>query len=250
MGNYIDHDDVYDAGVPKTVPSDRIDSRILKWEAVVEQLCGQVFRTLTPGELTFDGNNAQILHFNMPLIAVTSVKINGEDTALDADDYTAYTGTSRPQDDRKNPRIKLTPVRGSIFRTSPGIFVKGLEQKITATWGFLDGGSAPQPVLDVLTQLVILDIDGYYDRFTEGASTSFAGLTNAIRRERTDGHEIEYAGDAERAVSAIPGWSMIPSELAEILALYRSPLTMGAPEPIKFIADPGVAYQTISVIAF
>jgi hypothetical protein len=240
MGNYVTAAEVKLEGVPASVPDAKINSRIDKWENIVEKLTGNIFRELTPGELTFDGNNGAILHFNLPLISVTSVKINGETTALDSDEYRAFTGIQKPQDDRGNPKIKLTPIRASVWRSSPSMFVKGLDQLITATWGYVDAdpdnpGSyiTPIPVKDAIIQLVILDLDSYFEAAEDGASGK--PLTS-VRREKTDGHEIEYMEYEDPKLR----WQMMPASIAEVLWIYRKPWTIEAPEPVRFLSDPGI----------
>jgi hypothetical protein len=233
MGNYVTADDIKAEGAPSSATDARINARIVKWEAIVERLTRQVFRVVDPGELTFDGNNSSILHFSLPLIEVTALKINGETTALDTDEYRAFIGREEPQDDRKNPKIKLTPVTDTVWRTRPWMFVKGLDQKITAKWGYVeaDDDSTPPAIIEVIKELVVLDLDNYFDK--EGQPPSIT----AKKRERTDGHEIEWMETAnnQRAV-----WTMIPRHLAEILAAYRAPFKIASPEPLLYVRDPGI----------
>lgn len=228
MGNYVSVADVRLEGVPDSVSNARIESRIAKWEAIVEKVTRNVFRVLTPGELIFDGSNSDILHFDIPLVEVTSVIINEEETELDSDEYRAYTGKSQPQDDRTNPKIILTGNRtNSLFRRTHGMFYKGLDQAITASWGYVDDdpdnpGSyiTPPPIVQVLTELVALDLDGYFESDPSGKALS------SIRRERTDGHELEYQIIEDTKVI----WNFIPRSIADILSLYRSPWIIDAPD--------------------
>lgn len=231
MGNYVTAADVKKEGI--SASNDVINRRITKWEAIIEKLTGQVFRIISPGELEFDGNNSRYLHFNLPLVEVTQLRINGEDTAAAADEFRAYTGRSVPQDDRQNPKIELTPIRRNIYRAFPGIFVKGREQYITATWGYVEpDDSTPQPIIDVVTELVVLDIDSYFEK------AGVAQPATSVRRERTDGHEIEY----QQMEDAKAVWTMLPAHITEILSLYRSPLKIAAPEPIRWYYDTGIDY--------
>ena len=231
MGNYITSSEVIAEGAPSGTPVGVIDSRIVKWEALVEKITGNIFRILTPGELTFDGNNSGILHFNLPLITVSSVKVNGDSTALDTDEYRAFTGRMPPQDNRQNPKIRLTPISGTIYRTQPSMFVKGLDQLITSTWGYVEADdSTPRPIVDALLRLVLLDLDNY---FTQGSSTK---AVTPKKREKTDGHELEWM----ELVDLRTAWSILPQDVAEILAIYRSPWVIAAPEPQKFFVDPGI----------
>lgn len=234
MGYYVDVADVKAEGVPSEVSNATIIRRITKWEAIVERITRNIFRQIEPGELTFDGNNSRMLHFSLPLIEVTSLKINGDTVALDADDYRAYTSRGPFQDDRWNPKIELTPIRNNIWRSHPGMFVKGLEQRITAKWGFLEADdTCPQPVKDAIVKLVVLDIDNYFDASAGGGGGS---AVTPMKRERTDGHEVEYMQMEDIKTM----WSMLPNDVAEILSMYRAPWKIAAPEPIRFIVDPGV----------
>lgn len=224
MGNYIQEADVRAESVPSTIGSAIITRRIAKWEAIVEQITRNIFRVISPGELTFDGNDSDILHFNIPLVSVTSVIINEETTALPTTDYKSYTGNSPPRDDRKNPKIRLVPQRQSIFAKNRNLFIRGLDQKITATWGYVEtGGVTPQPIKDALVELVVLDLDGYFDRATTGGG--FIAAASPVRREKTDGHEIEY----QQLVDVKRMWTILPQTIAEILALYRAPWAITAP---------------------
>jgi hypothetical protein len=240
MGNYVTKEEVMAEGVPPETLGTTVDNRIWKWEAIVEKLTRNIFREISPGELTFDGNNSRLLHFSLPLRSVTSLKINGETTALAADEYRAFVGIQYPQDDRGNPKIELTPIRASVYRTTPGMFVKGLDQLLDATWGYVDEdpenpGSyvTPAPVKASIIELVIMDLDGYFEQAQGGGSSQ--PLT-AVRREKTDGHEIEYMESEKPTLR----WQMIPASIAEVLWLYRAPWEIAAPEPIRFLADPGV----------
>lgn len=232
-GEYVLVSEVRAEGLSDTPPSNtQIGNRIKKWEAIVEQWTGQIFRIITPGELIFDGNNGHILHFNLPLVVLTSLKLNDSTTALAATQFRAFVGRQKPQDDRKNPKIVLTPNRGSIFTGSEEIFVKGAEQAITATWGYVEpDNSTPQPIKDAIIQLVIRDFAGYFDQIFGGMT---AGPGVPTQREKTDDHEIEYA-DMSMNVQADRLGSLIPRDIRAMLALYRRPLAIGAPEPQRFL---------------
>lgn len=250
MGNYVTTADLLAEGVPPGTPTAIMDARIYKWEAIVEKLTKNVFREISPGELTFDGNNSKILHFNLPLRSVTSLKINGESIALDTDEYRAFTGISLPQDDRGNPKIVLTPIRASVWRTTPGLFVKGLDQLLTAVWGYLDEDPAspgsyitPVAIKQAIIRLVILDLDSYFDQHMEGSSGK--PLT-AVRREKTDGHEVEFMEFEDPRLM----WQMIPADIADVLWMYRGPWNIQAPEPIRFLADPGIQVLDADVYGY
>jgi hypothetical protein len=80
-GNYVTVADIRAEGVTQATADDnRVGARIAKWEGLVERITRNVFRELDPGPITFDGNNDRMLHFNLALVEVTDVKINGETT--------------------------------------------------------------------------------------------------------------------------------------------------------------------------
>ena len=240
MGNYVTATEVKAEGAPPEYSDSRINARIVKWEEIVEMITGQVFREVTPGELAFDGNNSFILHFNLPLITVTSVKVNGEETALDATEYTAFTGRAKPQDDRRNPKIKLKNVRESVYESlRVAKFLKGYDQLIDATWGFLDeNGATPAPIKAAVIELVLYDLHDYFD------SQTSAAILSSLKREKTDDHEVEY----QPVQDAKTLWSFIPKDIQDVLALYRRPWKISAPQRIMY--PEGAIIETISVGAW
>lgn len=227
MGVYVTASEVTAEGATASVA--RIDNRILKWEAIVEQLTGNIFRKVSPGALVFDGNDARLMHFNLPIVAVNSIKINGQTTALDSTEYRAYTGNAPPQDHRRNPKIELTPLRSSIYATFNSVFVRGLDQVIDADWGFVDPGDVTPPAIKAaIIQLVMYDLDDYFAQSSGGGSSTAVA---SKRREKTDGHEIEWQQTEAVAVT----WSMLPADVSDILALYRRPIRIASPMAHRFL---------------
>jgi len=227
MGNYASVADVHAEGVPAAVDDAKIERRIVKWEAIVEKVTKNIFRVLTPGELVFDGTDSHRMHFGIPLVAVTEMKINGETTAIPTTEFRAFTGKAQPQDDRKNPKIELRPNDpSSIFSSSRFVFRKGLDQLITATWGYVDEltptvFTTPTAIRDSVVQLVIFDLDDYFDRFRDYSGPALAPK----QRERTDDHEIEWAD-----ITVDITWGMIPQEIRDVLALFRAPIKVSIPK--------------------
>ena len=232
-GNYVLVSEVRAEGLSDNPPTNnQIGSRIKKWEEIVERWTGNIFREISPGELTFDGNNSYILHFNLPIVSLTELKINGSDTALPTTDYRVFDGRQKPQDNRFNPKVVLQPISSSIFTGGGQLFVKGADQKVTASWGFLDAdGNTPQSVKDCIIQLVIRDHKGYFDQIYNDAGPG-PGLPT--QRERTDDHEIEYA-DMSMNIQADRLGTLIPRDIRAVLAMFRRPLAIGAPEPRRFV---------------
>jgi len=225
MGNYVTTADLYAEGVPTTISSTLLERRIAKWEEIVEKLTGQLFRVVTPGEIIFDGNNTHLMHFNLPIIAVTSLKINGSTSTLLASEYRAHVGRVSPKDDRTNPKIELLGNQSTSIYTVSGssVFAKGADQAITATWGYLDENDAcPAPVKDAIIELIALDTDGYWDK---GQNAAGASVTPTVR-ERTDGHEIEY----QKTENIRMTWMMLPVTIQHTLAMYRKPWSIAVPD--------------------
>lgn len=237
MGNYVTVDDVRAEGIDSADYADAlVNRRILKWESIAETLTRNVFRVIEPGELVFDGNNTYRLHFNLALVEVTAVKINGDDTELDSAEYRAFTGKQKPQDHRGNPKIELLGASIPSGQSTPSpwsgggsIFKRGLDQKITAKWGHVDPdpdtpGSfiTPPAVKESIIALVIGDLRGYLDRYLKGA---IVPMGIPATRERTDDHEVQWS-HTETSVT----WSMIPNDIRDTLLMYRAPMAIDIAE--------------------
>ena len=236
MGVYITSSDVTAEGVTGFTAS-QIDRRIVKWEAIVERLTRNVFRVITPGELTFNGTNMKYLHFSIPIITVTSLKINSETIAIDPEEYRVYNGRIVPQDHRQNPKIELTGIRSQSIFVPKGrsIFAKGYDQKVTGTWGFVeaDGTSTPEAIKAALIELVIKDLEGYFDQITGQANLP---ILTAVRREKTDDHEIEYM-DGDKAKLLV---HFMPRDIYDLLMMYRAPMKVAVPDNRIFLNIPEI----------
>lgn len=243
MGNYVTVSDLRDEGVPVSYTDALLNKRITKWETVVEKITRNVFRVISPGELTFSGNDYRMLHFNIPIVSVSSLKINGDTNALDASLYRVYNGRDFPQDDRGNPKIELTSSSSSIFAPTRNVFAQGYTQKITATWGYVDddgagGYETPQLVKDIVMQLVMRDLSSYYASSISGGGAGV--VVSPIRRERTDGHEIEYQMTSNVATP----WGLIPKDLYDQIMLFRAPIAIGLPNPRDYV-QPSYGYHIV-----
>ena len=239
MGRYVEASDLFAEGVPSSINEALLEARILKWERIVEGITQNIFYVYDPGELIFDGSNMRYLHFNIPLVDVTSVKINGEDYELPTDQYRAYTGKQAPRDDRGNPKIELTDFRRSIFRRYTGMFAKGYDQKITARWGYVEEDPnnpgqfiTPPLIKQAVMQLVVRDLEGYWTAQSCGKAAPW--IMSPLKRERTDDHEVEYMQVEDVRAT----WMMLPRDVQDILALFRGPLRIGVPDHRRFIEIP------------
>lgn len=219
-GFYVLIQDVRDAGITVTQASDAVVlAAINLWEQYVERWTRNFFRQVNT-VVTFDGNNSRMLFMPIPMIAVNSLKVNSGAAALPATQFVAHIGRQAPKDDRWNPRIELRALT-SLTHTASGVFRKGLDQVVDGAWGFLESdGSTPQAIIRAVLKLVVEDIR------SGGAGGGTA--SGIIKREKTDDHEVEYSeagGSAARFT--------LPRDVVDLLAPYRAPFAIAAPEPIR-----------------
>lgn len=242
MGAYVSVDEVRAEGAPISYLDARIEARIAKWERIVERLTRNVFKVVDIGEITVDGNNYHVLHFNVPIVDVEYIKINNDTTELDADLYRVFNGKSSPADDRYNPRIELKRRNASIFSATRSMFAKGYDQVIKARWGYVDPDPllpntyiTPPQIKDAIIQCVLLDLDNYWTKGMGGGSSS---VTSPIKREKTDMHEIEY----QQTQAALITWSNLPKNIYDELMLFRAPIAIGIPDTRHFVETEGGFY--------
>ena len=193
-------------------------------------------RSLT---LELDGNSTDTLLLPIPIISVSSMRINDSAYVLDPSSYRVYNGRDLP-DDRQNPRIKLRRGDVNIF-SNPGppsrglVFRKGRQnQHITGVFGYTEAdGSTPDLIKRALTLLVVEKISNPV--LGPPVGDPAAGPTGAVLRETTDGHTIQYTfvkyGDTRA------GWSgyTMNREVHTILNLYKGPIGVAAPASGWFV---------------
>ena len=182
------------------------DAKIKEWLDKANQLVEKVTRNFfyeISGTVIFDGNNSHILHLPYPIRSVTSFKVNGSDEALDEAQYRAYIGNTPIADYRRNPKIELRyGTSSSIFTGTIGQslkFLKGLDQTIEGTFGYLDPPIAsavtdriPPVVKECVIAIVCSTAVDLYDRFGYQAVGPGGALIGTLKREKTDDHEIEF----------------------------------------------------------
>ena len=109
-----------------------------------------------------------MLHFNLPIITVTSLKINNSTAVLDPSYYRVYNGREYPADDRGNPKIELVSSSSSV--PSPWhvtCVCKRVRTEDYSNMGYVEddglgGYQAPIVVKDCIMRLVIGDLSTYY----------------------------------------------------------------------------------------
>ncbi len=182
------------------------DDELKKWLDRASELVEKTTRNFfyeVAGTVTFDGNNSYILHFPYPIRSVTSLKVNGEDTALSADLYRAYIGNTPIADFRRNPKIELRQGNfGSIYEGTAGLplrFLKGLDQVIEGTFGYMEPPISPAvidrvpPTVNEVVMAIVMTIAvKLYDRFGFRLSGTGGELIGTLKSEQTDDHKIEF----------------------------------------------------------
>lgn len=216
-------------GVPVTELSDsRMMNLIERAQQYIEEITGQVFR---PVSRTFrvDGDGSKAIRLSTPVIGIDNVKANHSAQSLSEASYRVYTISmfsdepSIPgRDWRKDPKISFRPE----FQSSPfnigGIFGSSfsarkfnpstLGHEISGLFGFLEPtGTTPRLITQAGTMLVLNN--------APAISVGAAGGSSAggITRERTDRHEVEYAG-----VPILSSSLATTTEVEDILMLYKS----------------------------
>ncbi len=185
-------------------------------EKTVDMTTGQWFepRTLT---IRQEGLNTNMLHFNVPIITVTSLKINNETEDTDTDCYEVYNSTTIP-DDRQNPKIKLVNTNTTVFNSiSTSVFNEGMYNTIEGTFGYVESdGSTPELIKFCIAKLAMKYIN---------STSSSSGGGGAIKKEKTDMHEIEYdTSSASTTTSSGTG----DDDVDAILSKYMAPLSIAA----------------------
>jgi hypothetical protein len=242
--SYITVADIRAAGLSSVSVDDAtVTAAIALWQNIIEDYCGQWFESRA-GDFTLDGTDSDTLHLDFPIITVTALYANNNDVAVDPSYYRVYNGCQRPNDDRRNPRIKfVSPDDGysSIYTAPDGWcrFRKGRQnQRIVGTFGFTEyDGSTPLPIKRALTKLTIqkLATPIYTDINNPSPSAPMAlpPLTNSgvVTDEWTDWHRLKFQDINATLPKRADGMTDVIAdpEVRGILKLYRRPLSMSAP---------------------
>lgn len=227
--------DMRDEGVPASVSDARLLSLIQTWQEYVERLCNQWFY---PKQMTWDldGSGTTLLQLPVPIISISALYLNGEagefSSAVDPSDYVVYNGRGESgRDDRRNPRVKLVTGETQIFegvgplRKRFFVFEVGEKnQRLVGSFGYVEpNGSAPAAIKYAIRKLVVRNAPPLWS--TGGSS----GPSGPVIEEETDRHRKKWS-DASVSSKA---WSTTgDSEIDQILATYRAPISMRAPRTV------------------
>lgn len=217
---------------------DTVTAAIEAWQQFIDRATDQFFESRA-ATVELDGTDSDTLHFGVPIISITSVKINNSSAALNEDYYKVYNRREAPNDDRKNPRIKL--IRDSEYRdiyTSPVIcgrllFRKGRKnQVVEGTFGFTESdGSVPFLIQRALALLVVEKLATPIIAPDNLYMPVLSGARGPILEEVTDGHKLKYqarGGPVKSSSKGLRGITENP-EIHDIIKLYKAPLRMATP---------------------
>lgn len=220
IGRYILTADVKLATDVGSLTTTQIEAKIDKWMQYFDSKTRNWFneRDVTAN---IEGNNTSILHFNVPILSITSIKLNGSSDIFDVSNYEVFNNNSQP-DDRKNPRIKLySGAVPTIFqRINTGIFLRGTRSEIIGKFGFLEpDGTTPLMVQDAIMLLVVNEIKNPIDSQIQ---TGLGGINQQVRREKTDGHEKEFFENKRLSGVSSTGFRQVD----EAIRMYKAPGTI------------------------
>lgn len=231
---YVTVADIRALGMPDPPTDAQIEASIRLWQKFIERATRQWFfsKDLT---MYLDGTDSDAIHFGVPIISISEVRINEDPTPLATDLYVVYNADSYPLD-RQNPRIKLasTDRRPDIY-TSPFYrgrhhFRKGRHnQYVAGSFGYVESdGSVPALIQHAVKLLVVEKLTSpiYPDPAIPAPPPLVSG---AIKEEKTDGHAIKYA---EVPYTARPsGLTGITKnqEVLDIIRLYKAPIGCATP---------------------
>jgi len=185
----------------------------------IDQWTGQFFNKRT-GVFLLEGNNNYLMHFNVPIIEITKLLINETKEELfegDDLDFLAFKGRAQPQDDRRNPKIRLNRNNDNIFTgaVTNRFFLKNSTTEITGSFGFLEPNGSTPALIQRATKLLV---------FGQLQAPAVAGISpslGGLRRVKVDLHEKEFFEDRgiNRGFQATPN-----KEVNNILGIYKRPI--------------------------
>lgn len=241
---YITVQQVRDAGLDDGVADDdTVNAAIAGWQEFIDRATDQFFEPRA-ATVNLDGTDSDTIHFGVPIISITEIKINNSPTALDPALYKVYNRQEAPNDDRRNPRIKL--IRDDDNRdifVNPIIhgrtlFRKGRQnQEVTGTFGFTEvGGGVPFLIQRALLLLVIEKLATPILASPSTVSPELNGARGPILEEVTDGHKLKFqarGGPVKASPKGLRGITENP-EILDIIKLYKAPLRMATPANWSF----------------
>lgn len=215
------------------LPKRRAETFIAQAMDQIDSFTGQFFNAVS-GTFRFEGRNTDILHLQIPIISVDKLTISSTDQVLKQGedfDFVVFNGRQKPNDDRKNPRIKLNfgSSQSSVFvrNIHTRIFARKTFTEIVGTFGYLEpDGSTPS----LIKRAVILLVQDKINK--QNNITSDKASAGPLKRLKVDLHEEEFfeLSESENSRSVKTGIN----EVDNILTLFKAPLIVGG----SFIRGP------------
>jgi hypothetical protein len=220
-----------------------VTAAIAAWTQAIDRMTDPFFESRA-ATVDLDGTDSDTLHFGVPVITVTEIKANNSNTALDPSLYRVYNRREAPNDDRRNPRIKLVrdddnrDIFDSPITHGRLLFRKGRQnQQVTGTFGFTEqDGSVPFLIQHALALLVV---EKLVTPVLPDPANPMPALENArgpILEELTDGHKLKFQARGGTTKAAPRGLRGITenTEIHDIIRLYKAPLRMATPANWSF----------------
>lgn len=172
------------------------------WTDRVERYCGRSFRPIRGGR-RLKWRSGRRWSFAEDVFALGSVKARGDWTALDSSIYEVFGSATGAL---ANPRVEF----GGGFLAVDSMFYD-----VDGVWGTVDPWTlgAP-PAIEYTVKAFLIDL--------VSSPTPPEFSVGPIRREKTDGHEVEYATVTSQVKTGMLALLKSP-ELRDQLDLYRAP---------------------------
>lgn len=205
----------------------------------IDRMTRQWFNKRTK-TLKMEGENVEVLMLPVPIITVTEIRPNGLSAPVMAmSEYIVFTSRSVP-DDRRNPRIRVHTDPTSIFYERGRRFLRGVITEVDGSFGYLEeDGSTPRQITRATTKLAVMRaLKSIGEEASESSASAGVG---ALKREKTDLHEVEYFDPNSKVSEALTqaSGSSGDDEIDGIIAMYRAPILIGGSAPDVGIDSPG-----------
>lgn len=214
---------------PSTDP--RLNSIIAKAQKIVERVTGRYFepRSLT---IKVDGSGTPYMRFDIPIIAITSVKENG--VLVDPTTYIVYnhhlSGNVHP-DDRDDPRIERTEGLEFPLEARPNWTVGKENYEVTGVFGYTDWDGHDDTVLPYDNQTADFTVGQVVTGAQSGATGTIAadadqGTAGTLTLTGVDGHFednediTDPLGGAAKANVTTHWQGVTPPEIKDVVILY------------------------------
>lgn len=208
----LDHPKIAEIGTP---PDARTTFNLLKvWTQRITLYCGQHFYPKR-GVRRFKWRPNAHLFLPVPLFGLTSFLAIDESTPMSLSELVVWGATD---EERRNPKIEMYDAR-------PGFGLTVMTTvKVDGVWGFIEEDTLDAP-LDMTTEALKVLARALFDAAHNVTST--VEPFGPLKREKTDGHEVEYAVVSTVVRSGMMALLKDPA-LRDALDLYRRPIGVAA----------------------